>query len=361
MNTPLNSLRSAFIVGCLALASIALPARAQSTAFTYQGQLKQGGALAEGLYDIRFKLFNAVSGGTQVGASQCADNITVKDGVFTSMIDFGPQFSSTLDRWLEIEVRKDTGLSCGDTTGYTVLAPRQPVTPTPRATSASVANALAAPDGSPANALIVDNVGNIGIGTATPGFPLHIASTFAAMALQDTGPDSTQAGYISYRNGTGTETAWMGFGSAGDRDFSIVNARSGGDIVLNPFSGNVGIGTATPAARLEVRGDIRLGATGQYFANSTEENLRTLRGTINNLGSKSAGTGWTVFRSSTGTYQITFDTHFTSTPTVVASTEGPGGRATVIAPTTIAVQINAYNSSGALTNDGVYFIATGPR
>lgn len=361
MNTPLNSLRSAFIVGSLALASIALPARAQSTAFTYQGQLKQGGALAEGLYDIRFKLFNAVSGGTQVGATQCADNISVKDGVFTSLIDFGPQFSSTLDRWLEIEVRKDTGLDCGSTSGYTVLTPRQPVTPTPRATSASVANALAAPDGSPANALIVDNAGNIGIGTATPGFPLHIASTFAALALQDTGPDSTQAGYVSYRNGTGTETAWVGFGSAGDRDFSIVNARSGGDIVLNPFNGNVGIGTATPTARLEVRGDIRFGTTGQYFANSTEENLRTLRGTVSNLGSKSAGTGWTVFRSSTGTYQITFDTHFTSTPTVVASTEGPGGRVAVIAPTTIGVQINAYNASGSLTNDGVYFIVTGPR
>ena len=43
------------------------------------------------------------------------------------------------------------------------------------------------------------------------------------------------------------------------------------------------------------------------------------------------------------------------------SDEGPGGRVAVIAPTTIGVQINAYNASGSLTNDGVYFIVTGPR
>ena len=32
-----------------------------------------------------------------------------------------------------------------------------------------------------------------------------------------------------------------------------------GDIVLNPGNGNVGIGTSTPSARLQIAGDTRIG------------------------------------------------------------------------------------------------------
>src|SRR6185295_414212 len=111
--------------------------------------------------------------------------------------------------FLEIEVRQDTGLGCANTTGYTLLSPRQPVTATPRATAANVAYSLVAPDGSPANAVIVDTAGLIGIGTSTPTHSLHVANPAPTLALQDTDSSGLsggqQVGYISYRDNANAE------------------------------------------------------------------------------------------------------------------------------------------------------------
>ncbi len=249
--------------------ALAYGAAAQPTAFTFQGQLKNGGALTQGQHDFRLRLFDAASSGTQLGTTQCIDNIQVQDGVFTTTIDFGEQFATPNQRYIEILVRPDTGLGCADTSGFTTLSPRQLITPVPTSIQAASAFSLAAPDGSPARAVFVDNSGNVGIGTTTPSAPLHIASTFAVLKLQDTGTNSAQAGYVSYRNGTGIETAWIGFGTAGNPDFSIVNARSSGDIILNAFSGSVGIGTNSPLGTLNVRGKLRLDLTTNFF-DSTE-------------------------------------------------------------------------------------------
>ena len=50
---------------------------AQSTAFTYQGSLDDGGAPASGLHDFRFRLFSVASGGTPIGSTLCVDNVSV--------------------------------------------------------------------------------------------------------------------------------------------------------------------------------------------------------------------------------------------------------------------------------------------
>lgn len=372
-------------------------AAAQTTSFTYQGQLKDGLNLAQGQHDFRFRLYDAASGGSQLGTTQCVDNILVNDGVFTATIDFGNQFASPAPRFIEIDVRRDTGLSCANVGGFVVLAPRQPITPAPTAIQAASAFSLAAPDGSPAKAVFVDNngkvgvgtttpanqlsvagnanvTGNVGIGTSTPGAPLHIVSTsfvpaihiaspFAVMYLQDTGPDSTQAGYVSYRNATGTETAWMGFGNFGDIDFSIVNGRAGGDIVLSPLSGNVGIGTATPAARLDVRGEVRYGSAGQYRPIAGEEPLRTIRGKADSSGGLIVGLGWSAVRESTGTFKVTFATPFTGAPVVTASADASLGFvvATVSDVSSSSARIRLRDSGDSLVNLQFGFIAVGPR
>jgi hypothetical protein len=93
---------------------------------------------------------------------------------------------------------------------------------------------------------------SVGIGTTAPTHTVHIASPTPTLALQDTDSTTQQVGYISFRDSANSERAWVGYGTPGSPDFSIVNARSGGNIVLSPFSGGVGIGTSTPSRRLTV-------------------------------------------------------------------------------------------------------------
>lgn len=336
-------------------------ASAQSTAFTYQGELKTSGQLANGLHDFRFRLFNLPTGGVFVGPQVCIDNVQVTGGRFSVNVDFGAAFAATGDRYLEVDVRADSGLDCSNTTGYTTLT-RQLVTPAPRAAAASVANGLATPAG--ASAAFVDVNGKLGVGTAAPTHTVHIANPSPTLALQDTDSAGTaggqQVGYVSYRDSTNTEQAWVGFGSPGDPDFSIVNARPSGDIVLNAFSGNVGIGTASPTAKLEVRGDIRLGTVGEYYASAAEENLRTVRGTISILGTVFSGSGWAISHNATGLYSVTFNTPFASLPTIVATPSAAGFSVTQ-AVAAGSVTFTTRNSSGAVADTSVSFIAVGPR
>src|SRR5688572_28715495 len=161
----------------VALAFVALvhrPAHAQGTVFTYQGQLDNGGSPANGPHDFLFHLFDAAAGGLQIGSTVCVDNVSIIDGVFTVELDFGQQFATTAQRHLEIEVRSDTGLPCGDVTGFVALSPRQRVTAAPMASHAGSAFTLAAADGSPGNAVFVDNDGKVGVGTTSPAMQLHI-------------------------------------------------------------------------------------------------------------------------------------------------------------------------------------------
>ena len=193
------------------------------------------GAPVNGTADFQFKLFGAVTGGAQVGATQSVNGVTVSDGVFVVTLDFGTSAFSGDKRWLELVVRSPAGSG-----SFVTLTPRQPLTAAPYAlkTRGVDGHSLDAADGSPTDALFVDSTGNVGIGTTTPGKPLYIRADEPALALEDFGTASTQMGYISYRTGAG-ETAWAGFGTAGSPHFSVVNARSGGNIVLDPGSGGV--------------------------------------------------------------------------------------------------------------------------
>jgi hypothetical protein len=113
-----------------------------TTAFTYQGELRSGGSPITGLCDLRFRLFDSLAGGTQLGSTLCLDNVSLSSGRFTTTLDFGAQFAGQ-QRFLEVEVRQDTGLDCTNLAGFTLLGPRQPLTAAPSAEFAIAAGSAA--------------------------------------------------------------------------------------------------------------------------------------------------------------------------------------------------------------------------
>jgi len=103
---------------------------ALGTAFTYQGQLKQGGNPVNAHCDFQFSLWNAESDGMQVGATQTKTNVEVNDGLFTVQLDFGSSAFTGDARWLAVAVRCPAGSG-----SYTNLSPRQALTAAPYALS----------------------------------------------------------------------------------------------------------------------------------------------------------------------------------------------------------------------------------
>src|SRR3989440_3613739 len=132
-----NSLAVAVIA--LAFLFAASAALGQTSSFTYQGRLTDGGTAANGNYDVQFALFDSLSGGTQIGSTQTLNTVAGTGGVFTVTLDFGANSFSGANRFLEISARPS------GTGSFTLLTPRQPVTATPysvRSVNAGAAKAL---------------------------------------------------------------------------------------------------------------------------------------------------------------------------------------------------------------------------
>src|SRR5262245_15834359 len=108
-------------------AATALASPPLGTTFTYQGQLKESGSPASGTFDLQFRLFDAASGGAQIGSPDCVDGVVPVDGLFTVELDFGTAPFDGNARWLEIGVRHDsTPANCSGGPAYVVMTTRQP-------------------------------------------------------------------------------------------------------------------------------------------------------------------------------------------------------------------------------------------
>src|SRR5712691_10613121 len=77
----------------------------QTSSFTYQGRLTDGGTVANGLYDLQFALFDNASSGAQIGSTQTLNSVLVSAGVFSVTLDFGANSFSGAKRFLEISER----------------------------------------------------------------------------------------------------------------------------------------------------------------------------------------------------------------------------------------------------------------
>ncbi|MGA2868724.1 MAG: hypothetical protein ABSF34_06155 [Verrucomicrobiota bacterium] len=119
----------ALFIGCAAM-----NLDAQGTAFSYQGQLNEGGSPANGSYDLQFSLYDAPTNGNLISGPLTNLAVSVNNGLFTTNIDFGPVFNGT-NYWLAIGVRTN-----GSTNVFTFLQPLQPVLPVPYAIFANSAS-----------------------------------------------------------------------------------------------------------------------------------------------------------------------------------------------------------------------------
>jgi microcystin-dependent protein len=102
-------------------------AQAQTTAFTYQGQLASGAGNANGSYDLTFAVWDANVAGNFIAGPVTNSAVAVSNGLFTVQLDFGPGVFTGTNYWVEMGVRTNGG------GGFSTLVPRQPLTPTPYA------------------------------------------------------------------------------------------------------------------------------------------------------------------------------------------------------------------------------------
>jgi hypothetical protein len=260
------------------------------TAWTYQGRLIDANKPADGLYDFKFKLFDANVAGALKGNMIDVNEVDVIDGYFTVELDFSSEVFNGDARWLQIAVRPGDSTDPND---FVTLSPRQEVTPMPYALQT--------------RGIFVDDSGNVGIGTTSPVGKLHVAtaSTYGDVIFYNYGGGQDDLSidlYSAYTGNTnriyivevtdseddidkfkwsddnggtwsseidmttswydlshGVRIKWDGTEGHFDKDRLIGDkwtwvAYHGNALVVT--DGNVGIGTTNPSERLDVEGNI---------------------------------------------------------------------------------------------------------
>lgn len=194
---------------------------AQTTAFSYQGKLSDAGNPANGTYQMEFRLFDAITGGNQIGVAVSISSVTVNQGVFDTQLDFGAGAFPGADRFLEISVRRNANEN------FVTLSPREQINTTPQAIRSRSAETA-------------DNADQLG-GLAASEYP------------------TTESISNTFINNGASSLRKLGGGVPQDASFNI----SGDGFI----GGVVGIGTTTPEAgyKLDVNGRVFFRPSGNNF------------------------------------------------------------------------------------------------
>ena len=212
--------RAWWVAACLAPVAAALAAPLGS-AFTYQGQLKESGQRASGLYDLQVCLFDDPANPVPLSCIANIDDVPVEEGVFSVVLDFGTTPFAGEQRHLELRVRP--GASSG---AYTTLAPRQLIRPAPEALRAATSSAAPWSGLSGVPAGFADNVDDAGVGTVTS----------VATGTGLSGGPITGSGTIAIANG-GVGSAQLAAGAVGQAQINTaqVQARIGGICAVGTY------------------------------------------------------------------------------------------------------------------------------
>lgn len=232
----------------LGLAALFAPtARAQSTTLTYQGRLADSGSAVNTPHDFRFRLYDAVSGGNQVGSQLARPNTAVEGGVFTEELDFGAAAFNGASRWLEVEV------SPAGANTWTIIAPRHFLASAPyamRATKAGTADT--ATSATTATSVAAGGVNNAALQNSAVD-SAKIADN--SIGVADLSPGVLNSTFWRLGGNTGTAPGSQFFGTLDNQAlaFRVNNAET---LRLQP-GGKVGIGTTAPGKALQV-GDVNV-------------------------------------------------------------------------------------------------------
>jgi hypothetical protein len=205
-------------------------------------------------------------------------------------------------------------------------------------------------------ALAWDAQQRVGIGTVTPGARLSL------------GPDEKDSKLLVFDDGIGNR-AGLGFTNSqfrlhlpGSGRFAFMTAPSGGEVMSISAGGNVGIGTNSPNRKLVVNGDIGVSSANLLVPGGVE-NLRILRGRIAGSGIVSSGQGFTVSKTGTGAYTVTFSTPFSTEPSVTATPQIIGAR--IVTCTSVLLGSAGFrtfdSTTAAAVDQDFQFIVIGPR
>ena len=229
----------------VALSTLAgVHAQGVSQPFTYQGYLRQGGApLNNPSQSMRFRIFDALTGGTMLWDSG-ALTVNVSNGLFTVQLNPPASIWTGADRFLEIQV------------GATTLSPRVRIGSTPYANTATLLNMFRSGTTNPDRMVITHSpaFSNWGLQYRDSDDSFHFLNNGATvLRIGLAGPTALQ---IPADAGAGRVLTSDAAGNASWADLpasASVWAVSGANI-HNTNTGNVGIGTTTPTAKLDVRG-----------------------------------------------------------------------------------------------------------
>jgi hypothetical protein len=178
--------------------------------------------------------------------------------------------------------------------------------------------------------------GRVGINHDAPGHDLSVkgASEATVAIIADQG--------IDRRMVLGADSSGVFAGSRSDHDFQLRTDDT--NRVMIKANGRVGIDTDAPTQQLDVRGNIVLGSTGQYFAPGGYQNWAVIAGNVGEDGTFTAGNGYTVSHSSgSDDYRIDFTSPFSASPVVTVQLLGLPGIGGVPAPVVHNTSGNGFN------------------